>query len=418
MRHANLPAGFFSQNRARLRQALPPGSLACLWAGRPMLRNQDQQYPFRVNSNFFYLTGVAEPGSVLLLKPASAGDEGELLFLPPLDEVKEKWEGPMLKPAEAKAIGGVKKTADLPSFEGTLFAWQRHCDALFAEVNQVFPQQALSEEHLFLQQLALRLPGLQVKKLEPLLLPLRAQKDPCEQEAIKNALGVTRAALSRALQVIKPGVREFQVEAELLREYLWQGCDRLGFDSIVAAGANACVLHYTANKAALQAGDLVLIDNGGELGMYTGDITRVFPVDRRFTPAQATAYQAVLEVNQEMCAWVKAGQTWAEIGEKAQALQKRIYAQAGLLADQDQLMQVALHRIGHSLGLDVHDPQKPDQPLPPGAVITIEPGVYLKDRGIGIRIEDNLVLTENGAEVLSDGIPKEIPAILQWMEEA
>ena len=415
MRVKPFPPSFYAKNRERLRKALPPGSMALLFNGRESTRNADQLHPFRPDSNFWYLTGIEEPSAKLLLLPWDADQAGEMLFLPSVDPKKEQWEGRMTTLDQGKTISGIEAVKELPGFESILYSWQRHRDMLYSEVNPVFPRQPLTSEHLYLAEIGKRLPGLQLKKIDPLMRKLRAKKQPPEIKRQREALGIMNRGLRRVMQGLSPDMMEYQVEAQLVHQYLDEGCDRLGFEVIVAGGENACILHYVENSSKLKSKDLVLIDTGAEYGMYSGDITRVFPVNGKFTPPQAKAYQCVLDVNEAMISEVKAGMSWKEISDLATKIQAKIYKKAGYITDEKKLMEVALHRIGHSLGLDVHDLQHPEEPLPVGAVITIEPGIYLKDQGIGIRIEDNVLLTKEGCEVLSQDLPKQILEIEEIM---
>jgi len=210
---------------------------------------------------------------------------------------------------------------------------------------------------------------------------------------------------------------EYQIEAELIYHYISNGCERQGFDAIVAGGKNATVLHYVENSDQLKDGDLLLIDTGGEYGMYSGDITRTYPISGKFTQRQRQCYQAVLDVNQAFINELKPALSWKQLYEKAGEITGDIYSQNGFIEDPKSHLSVSFHRIGHYLGLDVHDVGNLEWPMESGAIITVEPGLYLADEGIGIRIEDNVLFTDNGIEVLSASIPKEIDEIEAMMVE-
>ncbi len=415
MRAKPFPSSFFSKNRQALREALPEGSIGLIYSGEEQVRNHDQKHPFRVDSNFFYLTGLEAPGAMLILLPESAGKLGEKIYIPPVDQKKEQWEGKMLGASEAKKLSGCISIFLTTDFEQHLFGLQKDAEVLYTEVNQVFSSGPISSFQVFLRDLNLRLPHLQCKKIDPFILPLRAKKQKPEIKRIKDSLAIMERAFTRAAGVIGPDLFEYQVEAEIARQYLYDGCDRLGFDTIVAGGKNAATLHYVTNHCKLRKSDMVLIDTGGEYGMYSGDVTRVFPVSGQYTAKQKKYYQAVLEVNQEMISWVQAGFSWKEVAEKAAYVQGQVYKKAKIIKDAKEHQRVSLHRIGHSLGLDVHDCQHADDILPINAVVTIEPGLYLPEEGIGIRIEDDVLLNETGCEVLSKNIPKEINDIEQLM---
>ncbi|MBU3916144.1 M24 family metallopeptidase, partial [bacterium] len=234
---------------------------------------------------------------------------------------------------------------------------------------------------------------------------------------VKKSLNVIETALRSVMRKLKPGMMEYQVEAELVYHYLFGGCKRQGFEAIVAGGKNAATLHYVNNSEKLQDGDLVLIDTGGEYGMYSGDITRVYPVNGKFSDRQRLCYQAVLEVNQTFIKELKSGYTWKQLYEKAGEIMGEVYARYGFIENAKDHLKVSYHRIGHFLGLDIHDVGRLDIPMKPGAIITVEPGLYLPEEGIGIRIEDNVLLTEKSVEVLSGSIPKEIEEIEEIMRD-
>lgn len=416
MRYEPFEPAFFKNNRKQLAQKLDESGLALFFSADNMVRNADQLHAWRQDSNFFYLTGIDQPGAKLLLFPPKNGVHREMLFIPPVDPNKEKWEGKMLDKDRATEISGVKKVLTTDQFEGQFFRLQEPFEQLYTDFNQIFPNQPLTEGHRFLADLRLRLPGLMQRKVSPLILGMRARKQPAELERLRRALDIQRQAFEQVARQLAPGKMEYQVEAELVYHYLSQGASRLGFDTIVAGGQNACTLHYITNDAALKDGDLVLIDTGAEYGMYSGDITRVFPVSGKFSERQAHCYQAVLDVNQKVISKVRAGMSWVEITELAGRIQGEVYQKAGLIEKSKDFLKVGYHRIGHSLGLDVHDLQNQEWPLPEGAVITVEPGLYLPEEGIGIRIEDNVLLTAEGCEVLSQDIPKEITQIEAWVQ--
>ena len=408
MRYKPFPAKFFCDNRRLLSQRLDEDGLALVFSADSSIRNGDQLQPWRQDSNFFYLTGLEQPGIFLLLLPEKAGSHQEILFLPPVNLEREKWEGKMLTPERASEISGVKKVLPADQFLAHFFRAQEQKNTLYTEVNGLFPDQPLTKAHRMLEDFRVRLPGLNFKKMGPLLVPQRAKKQTVEIDRIRASLGIIEKGLRSVAKKLKPGMMEYQVEAELAFHYLNAGCSRVGFETIVAGGKNACTLHYVENSDPLAAKELVLIDTGGEYGMYSGDITRVLPISGKFTERQAHCYQAVLEVNKTFIRKLRAGLSWKELAEQAGMIQGEIYKKAGVITEAKDYLKVGYHRIGHSLGLDVHDLQIADWPLKAGAVITVEPGLYLPEEGIGIRIEDNVVLTEGGFEVLSANIPKEI----------
>ncbi|MDH5560252.1 MAG: aminopeptidase P N-terminal domain-containing protein [Deltaproteobacteria bacterium] len=416
MRGPNLPANFFKKNREHLLKKVGTDSLVIIRSAERMIRNADINHPFRQDSNFFYFTGIETPDCILLLIPENQGQPEEILFIKPIDPIVEKWEGRMLTKQRATEISGIKNVQFLDQFQATFFRAQHWRAFLYCEVNQVFPHQPLTAQHQFLDRLRQRLPGLTFKKLHELTTPLRNQKSPEEIDVLRGSIRIIDEALRDVMKRLKPGMMEYQVEAILTFHYLDKGCDRLGYEIIAAGGQNATVLHYVDNDHAILEGDLLLIDTGGEFGMYSGDITRTLPVNGIFSERQRHCYQAVLEVNKEFIERLKPGQTWKELYQTADEIMGETYFRYGLIDDPKDHFKISYHRIGHSLGLDIHDVSKMDLTLSAGSIITVEPGLYLPKEKIGIRIEDNILFTESGTENLSESIPKEISEIEELMK--
>lgn len=411
LRTPPFPSRFFIENRRSLTESFESGSVILLQSSDRMVRNADVEHPWRQDSSFFYFTGIDEPGCSLLILPGNDGPAEEILFIPPVDLEQEKWNGKMLTRDDARATSGINKVMGTDVLMTTLFRSQKWRECLYCEVNDVFPGQPLTQQHLLLEEISRRIPGLQIKKLAPYIAKLRYRKKPEEINNTRQSLRIINGALRSVMKKLTPGMMEYQVEAEIVYHYLNEGCSRVGFDAIVAGGENAAVLHYVTNHCELKDGDMVLIDTGGEYGMYTGDITRVFPVNGRFSERQRQCYQAVLAVNKTFIEALKPGDSWKQLYEKAAEITGEIYCREGFIDDPKDYLSVSYHRIGHYLGLDVHDVGHVNWPMHSGAMITVEPGLYLPDEQIGIRIEDNILFTNDGVELLSRDIPKEIEEI-------
>ena len=411
LRAPPLPDRFFRENRQELVNSFDSDTVILLQSADSMVRNSDITHPWRQDSSFYYFTGIDEPGCSLLILPNKNGPTEEILFIPQVDPEKEKWNGRMLTRAIARESSGVKMVQDASALMMTFFRVQKWREYLYTELNDFFPDQPLTRQHLLLEDISRRIPGLQIKKLDPLIAGLRHRKKPEEVAYIKESLRIIDDALHGVMKKLKPGLMEYQIEAEIVYHYLKNGCNRLGYEAIVAGGENAAILHYVSNHTQLNDGDLLLIDTGGEYGMYSGDITRVYPVNGKFTPRQRQCYQAVLDVNKAFIEMLKPGESWKQLYEKAGEITGEIYQREGLIDDPKKHLSVSYHRIGHYLGLDIHDVGHLDWPMDAGTIITVEPGLYLPDERIGIRIEDNILFTEDGIEVLSSNIPKEIEEI-------
>lgn len=418
MRTPRFSPSFFKGNRERLLELLPKDSIALVHSGTEYLRGGDALHPFRQDSSFFYFTGIETPGCSLLLIPNNGGKPEEILFIPPVDPEKEKWEGKMLSTKMAAEISGVKVVQSVDELKVVLFRSQKWKEKLYCELNEQFPESAVSPLHQLYHDIRLRLPGLQIKKLAPLTAQLRVRKQPMEINNIQKSLNIIDEALRRVMKTVKPGVMEYQVEADILHTYLTRGCKRVGFDTIAAGGGNATVLHYVTNDDSLNDGELILIDTGGEYGMYSGDITRTIPVNGSFSNRQKHCYQAVLEVQKKVIAAIQPGMKFSELVKISDQILGETYLAYGFISKPEEHGRVSLHGIGHYLGLDIHDVGHPDWTLDNGVIITVEPGLYLKEEGIGIRIEDNVLIKDGIVEILSSQIPKEINEIEAFMKRS
>ncbi|MCZ0945352.1 MAG: aminopeptidase P N-terminal domain-containing protein [Gammaproteobacteria bacterium] len=434
--------------RANLLRAMAPGTVAVVPGGQPARRNGDVDYPFRQDSDFWYLTGFGESGATLVLRRGKDDDEGDqaILFCQERNAKDELYNGERLGPdraAEALGLDSAQPAAELdeqlPVLVGAASAI--HC--------------ALGENAAFDQRLsgwlaearAQRLrPNGEIRGLKPLLHELRLFKSTAEVELMRRAAAITVEGHLLAMRHCAPGGREADLEAELLYAFLRGGARSSAYPSIVASGANACVLHYTANTATLTAGDLVLIDAGCEVEHYAADLTRTFPVSGRFSPAQAALYEIVLEAQRQAIAACQPGAAFEAADEAALKVMVAGLERLGIdpsptvngTAEEDDNAKgdakrpaLCPHRTSHWLGLDVHDcsaAQSGGEPhaLAPGMALTVEPGIYIppqqeavaaKWRGIGVRIEDDVLITAEGPEVLTDGAPKDIAEIERIMAE-
>lgn len=416
MRVPRFSPSFFETNRKRLLESLPKDSIALLHSGAEYIRGGDALHPFRQDSSFFYFTGIDTPNCSLLLIPDNNGNPQEILFIPPIDPEKEKWEGKMLSRVKATSYSGIQTVYFSEELKTVLYRAQKWKASLFCELNEAFPTSALTPIHQLYADIKLRLPGLQFKKLAPLTAKLRVRKQAPEIAYVKKSLKIMSHAFSRVMSALKPNLMEYQVEADILHTYLTEGCQRVGFDTIVAGGKNATTLHYITNNDKLNNGELVLIDTGGEYGMYSGDITRTLPVNGSFSDRQKYCYQAVLEVQKSVISSITPGMKFSDLVQIADKIQGETYTKYGFISTPENHKDISFHGIGHYLGLDIHDVGHPEWALNSGVIITVEPGIYLKEEGIGIRIEDNILIDGKTVEVLSSHIPKEIDEIEGFMK--
>ncbi len=424
----------FAKRRQRLLHMLGPGSIAILPAAPERIRSRDVEHPYRADSDFFYLTGFPEPEAVVVLIPGRK--QGQfVLFCRERDPEMETWNGRRAGLEGAMERFGADDAFPISDIDDILpglmenkarvyYSMGTHPDLdqhMIEWLNQV-RKKARSGVHA---------PG-EFVSLDHLLHEMRLIKSAAEIQKMKKAAKVSAKAHCRAMQLCQPGLMEYQLEAELLHYFMVNGCRHAAYPAIVGGGENGCILHYTENESELQGGDLVLIDAGGEYDNYAADITRTFPVNGKFNPAQKALYEIVLAAQHAAIDKVQPGNHWDEPHKAAVKVLTKGLIKLGLLKGtpaklikEEAYRRFYMHRTGHWLGMDVHDvgDYKLDgewRLFEPGMVLTVEPGLYIapgskgvakKWWGIGIRIEDDVRVTRSGHEVLSSGVPKEVDEI-------
>ncbi len=426
------PPSLYRERRQRVLQYLGPRSLLLVYAADRQLRSGDTYYPYRQNSWLWYLSGVLEPNAVLCLTPAGIHVGGrhvqELLFVPERDPRHELWEGARMGPAEAESLLHIPA---LPRarFDSILVHLLEAADTVYLLAPQLsvlrlpLSGSILSLEQHERQWLRERFPHVVLRRGFPPLASLRARKDTAEVRLLRRAIAITGEALALLWRTAQPGMTERELTILLESEFLRLGASGAAFPTIVAAGPNACILHWTGKNRPIAEGELVLVDCGAEYAGYAADITRTFPINGRFTPEQRTLYAIVLEAQDSALAACMPGVPFRLPHVRAQAVLGRRLRELGIVQREEELSRYFPHGTSHHVGLDVHD-VGPLDTLRPGYVITVEPGLYIPPGspcdqrwwGIGIRIEDVVSITETGAEVLSAGLPRrieELEALLQ-----
>jgi Xaa-Pro aminopeptidase len=383
---------------------------------------------FQQNSAFFYLTGVAAPGALLVLLPdsvpANAGQRDldpqvrEILFLPARNPTVETWSGPKLGPGtEAEALTGIAKVMEAGGLWGALTGWIRRC-SLVSTPAPDGNNAPTTREYALMQEILRQAPVVQFRDCALPLARQRAIKSPAEIERILEAIAITTEGHHAARQVIAEGAgrREFEVEAEVYAMFRSQGAT-LAFAPIIGAGRNGTILHYEDNRDTLQEGDLVVVDIGAKIGGYCGDLTRTYPVGGVFSPRQREIYALVLDAHERAVSGYQPGvDTLKSLSDRCKEFLKDSPLRARDNAGVEQTMNVFMpHGLTHHLGLDVHDAGDALLPLAPGNVITIEPGVYLPSEGIGVRIEDDYLVTANGLERLGPPLERTIAELEEVM---
>ena len=403
----------YRKRRRRLADAVGRGTVVLWGAGDD--RGYGDVGTFRQSPDFFYLTGVELPNAVLVLRPE---EKAELLFLPPRNENVERWTGPKLGPgdeaAEQLGIDQVlsrdpyevvldARRRPMPGFEGRLAGWLGEPGALlWTQLPGVATASPLPATHRYLAALRERLPSFEVRDLGDQLAKLRMVKDTGEIALLRKAVAATIEGHRRAARMIRPGVKEGAVDGAVYAAFREKGAESVAFPSIVGSGVNATTLHYDQNVDVCADGELVVVDIGARYGYYCGDLTRTFPVNGRFSNRQRAIYDLVLRAHDRVADAIRPGVTIFD-------LRKVVYEtfQNSKLRDSrgERLGQYFIHGLGHFLGLEAHDPGGDNVTLEPGMVITNEPGIYVPDEALGVRIEDNHLVTADGNENLSAALP-------------
>jgi len=424
--------------RLRLSQQMQRG-VAVIATAPERVRNRDAHYPFRYDSYFFYLTGFTEPQAVCVL---IAGDAPRsLLFCRDKDLDREIWDGLRYGPEAARLAFGMQEAYSIKQLDEMMPKLLADQPAIFCDVGESSEWDARVVQWLNVVRSQARAgisaPG-EIRDVRKLLDDMRLVKDAAELAVMRRAAQISARAHRVAMQTARPGLHEYQVEAELLREFRRNGAQAPAYTPIVAGGANACILHYVANDQSLKDGELLLIDAGCELDGYASDITRTFPINGRFSGAQRDVYELVLAAQLAAVAEVRAGNRWERPHEAAVRVLARGFIDLGLcqgsvegVIDSGDYRKFYMHRTGHWLGLDVHDcgDYKRDgvwRTLEPGMVLTVEPGCYIRPGegvsqhlwNIGVRIEDDVVVTAQGCEVITAEAPKTVHDIEQLMRQA
>jgi Xaa-Pro aminopeptidase len=397
---ADLPRIGMDTFKAR-RQAL----LDSLGDGTAVLYSQGEsgETGYRADANFWYLTGSDEPGAILILSPHEY--DKETLLLSPRDTEAERWTG--IRPSLSESLRvtwGFDRIARTGRLGGSVLANMKHEPTLHLISSLAGPNEDVPADLEFYHKITARVPGVSIKNSSRIIESMRMVKSDEEIAAIEKAIAVTHQGITELLGSVKPGVTEFQLDGILEVSFKEQGAQHMAFEPIVGAGEQTTILHYEKRNQPVRAGQLLLLDVGAEWDRYAADISRTIPVDGRFTPEQARIYDIVLDAQNAAINAIKPGITVREVHEIARDVIRR----SGYVDD-------FIHSTSHHLGLDVHDVADYGKPLAPGMVITVEPGIYLPDVEIGVRIEDDVLVTATGHRVLSEFIPRARAAVEAWV---
>ena len=423
LRYPPLSAENYIRNRAAFAEALSSGAMALFSSNDVYPTSADGTLPFRQDSNMLHLSGVDQEETVLLIFPdAHNPADREILFVTETNEEIAIWEGAKLTKAEATAQTGIRQVQWLSMLERTIQRLVTECSCCYLHQNEHTRAKIVVEtrEARFNQWFCETYPHVRIERAAPILHRTRSVKSAEEIERMRHACGITRDGFNRVMNFLKPGVTEYEVEAEYLHEFVRKGSRGFAYTPIVASGANACVLHYIENSAVCQEGDVLLMDVGAEYGNYASDMTRCLPVSGRFTDRQRKVYDAVLSVMRDATKLLRPGVSLHDYHKQVGELMTEQLLGLGLIDKHDVAKQnpawpaykkYFMHGTSHFIGLDVHDVGLWHEPIRAGHVFTVEPGIYILEEGLGIRLENDIVVTENGFDDLMGDIPLDAEAI-------
>lgn len=425
MKYLPIDPELFSQNRKRFIEKMEKNSIAIFNSNDEMPVNGDALYKFKQNADLYWLCGIDQEDTMVIFFPDNPDPRyREVLVLVRPNEQKEKWDGKRLRSDEARKISGITTVIWLDTLESFLQPWIHLADTIYLNTNENDRKssQVPVRDYRYAEMMRQRFPLHQFKRSAKIMKELRAIKTPAEVAVIQQAIDITQNTFERLLKFIKPGVMEYEIEAEIWHSFLSQRATGPAYGSIIASGDRARILHYVFNNQECKDGELVLMDFGAEYGGYCADLTRTVPVNGKFTKRQREVYNGCLHLHNYAKSILKPGISIVDYTEKVGEEAGKVFVKLGLLKDEDikndkeAYRKYLYHGISHHLGIDVHDLGTRTEPIQPGMVFTIEPGIYIEEEQMGIRIENNVWITEKGNKDLMVNIPitvEEIEALMK-----
>lgn len=428
MKNLPLDPQLFITNRKRFIEKMLPNSIAIFVSNDEVPSNGDALHPFRQNSDLYWLSGISQEDSMVILFPGNPDPKyREVLVLVRPNELKEKWDGKRLRRDEATAISGIQTIIWLDAIDALLQTWIHLADSIYLDTNENDRKASLvrTRDYRFVDEMKSRYPLHQYQRAAKILKDLRSIKTAYEIEVTKKAIDITHNAFVRVMQFTRPGVMEYEIEAEIIHSFLTQRASGEAYGSIIASGDRARTLHYVSNNQECKDGELVLMDFGASYGGYNADMTRTIPVNGKFTRRQKTVYNACLHLHNYAKSLLKPGISINDYTEKVGEEATQQFLKIGLLKKADvknedpenrAYRKYLYHGISHHLGIDVHDLGTRTEPIKEGMLFTVEPGIYIEEEAIGIRIENNIWITKRGNIDLFEGIPitaEEIEAVMK-----
>jgi Xaa-Pro aminopeptidase len=418
----------FIKNRAKFTAQMKSKSIAIFNSNDTFTTGADSTLPFEQHSDIFYLSGADQEESILLLFP-DAIDENhrEILFLTETSKLIEIWYGAKYSKEEAQQVSGIKTIYWLSEFDKVFFDLMTEAESVYFNTNEHYRQavELESREDRFIKKCKTDFPAHKWEKSNQILQEIRGVKEPEELEILQTACDLTNKGFRRVLPFVKPGIMEYEIEAEFMHEFLRNRSKGFAYTPIIAAGYSACVLHYIENNKECKDGDMLLMDVGAEYANYSSDMTRTIPVNGRFTDRQKAVYNAVLRVKNEATKMLAPGVLWAEYQKEVGKIMSSELLGLGLIDKADvknedpnwpAYKKYFMHGTSHHMGLDTHDYGQLKLPMKANMVFTVEPGIYIPEENMGIRIEDDVVVQENGLPInLMKNIPIEVEEIEDLM---
>lgn len=427
MRYTPLSASAYREHRARFRQAMEKGGLAIFHSNDIMPTSADGSMPFKQASDLFYLSGIDQEETILLLFPdAVDAKDREILFVRETSELLAIWEGAKFSQKEGTELSGIPTVLWTTSYEATIKRLVPQCEHLYLNSNEHLRQgnEVETREVRKNAETRAQFPLHSLKRSAPIMHLIRSRKTAEEVAQIQRAIAITGKAFDRVCGFVKPGVKEYEIEAEISHEFLRNGSRGHAYTPIIASGYNACVLHYITNDQVCQDGDVILMDFGSEYGGYASDLTRCIPVNGRFTERQRAVYNAVLRVKNEATLLLRPGTLMADYHKQVGKIMESELIGLGLIDKHDVAKQdpekpiykkYFMHGTSHFLGLDVHDVGLWNEMIQPDMVFTVEPGIYIREEKLGIRLENNILVTRDAPIDLFADIPVEADAVEEMM---
>jgi len=419
----------FINNRKRFTERMEKNGIAIFNSNDEMPANGDALHPFIQNADLYWMTGIMQEETMLILFPGNPDPKyREVLVLVRPNELKEKWDGKRLRADEARQISGVETVIWLDSLDSYLQPWLHLAQTIYVNTNENDRKASpiVTRDYRYAEETRKKYPAHRYERSARILKDLRGIKTKEEVEVMQQAVNITKNAFERVLKILHPGIMEYEIEAEILHSFLSQRASGEAYDSIIASGDRARTLHYVANNQECKDGELVLMDFGANYGGYCADLTRTVPVNGKFTARQAEVYNACLHLHNFAKSLLKPGITITDYTDKVGDEATKTFVKLGILTDADvrnedkenrAYRKYLYHGISHHLGIDVHDLGTRTEPLQPGMLLTVEPGIYIEQEQMGIRIENNVWITETGNMDLMEKIPITIEDIEAHMKK-